>query len=124
MKPYSLIGVFMLCGLSGLSHADVLRDGGTEHMYCSYKGKIASRPCLVHVDYVPIHASHMLKTIQINWPDGDESFYTWNCFQNECTLTKSSERGGWANYTAQRYIGGYVIRRNGREWVRLHYGQN
>lgn len=98
---------------------------------CAFQGKAASRPCTVKLTQeqvtnptvVAFHgAGQLSKVFSVYWPDGDVSRYVEI---DSLELVNLTERNGTGYNIRTRewpevdWSRGYVIEKNGREWLRL-----
>lgn len=103
---------------------------GKDYFNCSYKGKKASKKCLVTMTegrgsidsrISSFYGSgELVKRMNIKWPDGDISRYVItrdNVIINLANKTDYEIRG--YNYDSASYSRGFFIYSQGREHVRL-----
>jgi hypothetical protein len=132
-----LVGLLLLSTMAAMVTADefirireFVRHGGTEKFNCAYKGKQASKPCVVIVrEEVVKHPAFVtwrgrpakISVIIIEWPDGDISKYTWSDSGEMISLTGKDPWGYElaGDEVTQDWSRGFVINQRDSEYIRI-----
>lgn len=110
MKLLSYITCFALCSVITQAQAGptisefMSSDRGQAYFNCAYKGKTASKKCLVTHSYIKPSTNHNLKELygayssekalamSIQWPDGDISRYA---YVDDMEMLNLNDKNGW-----------------------------
>ena len=107
------------------------QSSGQAVFHCAFKGTIAQRPCLVRLENKRVRhplvnglygPSARVQVMTIVWPDGDQSNYV--AVDSLEVVNLAEQSGNYRISTGQTdmevdWSRGYVIEKDGREWVRL-----
>lgn len=109
---------------------DIINQGGKGQFDCYYKSKKTSKQCLVevkkelveHPDFVTWNGqSATVDVINITWPDGDQSKYTWSDSGEMLNLNSKSAWGYKVSGDEVEidWSHGFVILKGDSEYIRL-----
>lgn len=124
MKPLFYIACLALCSIMTQAQAGptisefMSSDRGQAYFNCAYKGKTASKKCLVTHTYIKSNVRPLLKQIYgpnenlplmtIKWPDGDVSRYvTIDSF--ELGNLNDKKLGGYTFRTTEQCSDGWCL---------------
>jgi len=109
---------------------EIITNGGGEKVNCAYRGKQASNQCqitvkkelITHPEFVSWHGKpSTVDVLNIIWPDGDRSKYTWSD-SGEMINLNGDQAWGYrlsGNEVEQDWSRGFVIEKDGAEYIRL-----
>lgn len=109
---------------------EIISNGGGEKVNCAYQGKRASKSCqitvkkefITHPSFVSWYGKPAtVDVLNIIWPDGDRSKYTWS---DSGEMINLNEEQPWGyrlsgDEIEQDWSRGFVIERGGFEYIRL-----
>lgn len=109
---------------------NIIANGGSSTVKCAFRGIQASKPCHVvvkkelvtHPGFVSWYGkTASVDVLNITWPDGDHSKYTWS---DSGELLNLNEKNPWGytlsgNEVEQDWSRGFVIEKHGVEFIRL-----
>ena len=109
---------------------EVITNGGGEKVNCAYRGQQASKLCqitvkkefITHPGFVGWYGKPAtVDVLNIMWPDGDRSKYTWSD-SGEMINLNEDQAGGYrlsGDEVEQNWSRGFVIEKEGAEYIRL-----
>jgi hypothetical protein len=109
---------------------EIITNGGGEKVNCAYRGQQASNKCQITVkkelvtnpDFVSWYGKpSTVDVLNIIWPDGDRSKYTWSD-SGEMINLNGDQAWGYrlsGNEVEQDWSRGFVIEKDGDEYIRL-----